>query len=342
MNATPERDRLTVQLEGNVVQTLDLVMPVLTIGRAPDNTLPLPHPMISRRHAELAMSSEGPVLTDLGSANGTLVGQTRLRPQQPHLLAHGAMFQIGPYLFTYYAAARPAPLGIETPLPEPPPIAAAPLTETPLPDQPANGTPEQAAVPVLPAAPAVTPWPAAEGARLPAPPAKPPRATFPAPVAMGQMSSYLQHLPIIFQDNDFLSRYLMILESIWEPLEQRQDHIAAYFDPATCPATFLPWLVSWVDPSLATHWPEARVRTLLAEAMDLYRWRGTRYGVARMIEVCTGLTPQIVEDPATPFVFSVRLTVPAGASLDRRLIEGLIQAQKPAHAGYVLEMVTAP
>ena len=95
------------------------------------------------------------------------------------------------------------------------------------------------------------------------------------------------------------------MESIWEPLEQRQDHIDAYFDPATSPASFLPWLASWIDPTLNTRWPEKRLRALLAEAMNLYRWRGTRYGVARMIELCTGLTPQITEDPAAPFVMDL-------------------------------------
>jgi hypothetical protein len=32
--------------------------------------------------------------------------------------------------------------------------------------------------------------------------------------------------------------------------------------------------------------------------MDLYRWRSTRYGLTRMIEVCTGLTPEISDGQA--------------------------------------------
>src|SRR5205807_6447131 len=92
-------------------------------------------------------------------------------------------------------------------------------------------------------------------------------------------SIYRQYLPDIFQENDFLRRFLRIFEDIWEPLEQRQDHIEMYFDPHTCPASFLPWLASWFDLSLNMHWPEARMRGLLAEAMDLYSLRGTNYGL---------------------------------------------------------------
>jgi phage tail-like protein len=142
---------------------------------------------------------------------------------------------------------------------------------------------------------------------------------------------------VIFQESDYLGRFLLIFESIWEPLEQRQDHVALYFDPRTCPASFLPWLASWLDLSLKAHWPEMRRRRLLEEALDLYRWRGTAYALVRIIEVCTGLTPEITEAPAQPLVFTVSITVPPGSSVDKDLIEDLIKEHKPAHAGYRLE-----
>ncbi len=49
-------------------------------------------------------------------------------------------------------------------------------------------------------------------------------------------SRYLADLPVIYHDEQgFLARYLKIFESIWEPFEWRQDQIALYFDPRTCP-----------------------------------------------------------------------------------------------------------
>ena len=108
-----------------------------------------------------------------------------------------------------------------------------------------------------------------------------------------------------------------------------------YFSPATCPAHMLPWIADWLSLELDAHWPERRRRELLREAMQLYRWRGTRYGLTRMLEVCTGQPVQISEDPDRPFVF--RITIPTYTDVSRDFIERLVRAHKPAHVGYVLE-----
>jgi len=68
MSATT--DQLIVRLGDTVVQVAALNAPVMTIGRAPDNTLSLIHPMVSRRHAEVRLEANGPIIVDLGSANG--------------------------------------------------------------------------------------------------------------------------------------------------------------------------------------------------------------------------------------------------------------------------------
>jgi phage tail-like protein len=152
-------------------------------------------------------------------------------------------------------------------------------------------------------------------------------------------SRYLTFLPTIFQDTDFLRRFLLIFEALWEPLEWRQDHIDMYFDPRTCPAALLPWLAGRLDLAFPPGWPERRMRNVLAEATTLLRWRGTRYGLERLIELFTGLTPRISEHRDEPYVFHIALTVPAEATVDDVQVEALIRAHKPAHAGYVLEVL---
>lgn len=302
--------RLIVQLQGAVVQTLTLNMPVLRIGRTPENGLMLDDHKISRNHAEIRQGSQGATLTDLGSSNGTFIGDQRLPPQLPYLLTDGTSFRIGSYLLFY----RTSEVGLpETDEPAPPP--------TELPTLPAeSGIPAEAL---------------AGSQRAARPAGRTPERRL--------VSMYTRYLPDIYQENDFLQRFLCIFEDIWEPLEQRQDHIALYFDPRTCPVSFLPWLASWLDIPLNTHWPESRQRRLLEQAMELYSWRGTGYGLARMIEICTGLTPKITEKPDEPFVFSIRITFSSTSrseGIDRALLEELIQAHKPAHAGYRLEIVS--
>jgi phage tail-like protein len=299
---------LTASLDGSLVQTALVTGEVLTIGRLPGNRVVLPHPTVSRHHAEVRVENDRVVLTDVGSSAGTAVDGVRLAPDQPVLLEANSDVRIGPYRLTF----TPSQLEIAAPI-EPP---AAPASRGAL-------------------GPLVAP---AEIDELLAPVRM--RPTFPALLAAGPLSRYLQHLPAIFQDDPFLGRLLLIFESTWEPLEQRQDHIALYFDPRTAPAQFLEWLAGWLHLTLNPHWPEERRRLLLDEAMELYRWRGTPYGLTRMIEVCTGLEASITERPDEPFTFRIAITVPSGGRPQRELVEELVATHKPAHVGYVLEFAS--
>jgi phage tail-like protein len=156
------------------------------------------------------------------------------------------------------------------------------------------------------------------------------------------LSKYLPLLPGMFHDNNFLDRYLQIFETIWEPLETRQDHLSAYFDPRTAPAQFLPWLASWFDMELSAHWPEPSRRELIAHAAFLDQHRGTRIGLRDALIHAFGCQVEINDDPNQPFVFRVRLEEDPETPINRSLLEQVIQQYKPAHAGYMLEVQTRP
>src|SRR5689334_23588224 len=87
---SPEVGQLLIYAEGRLVRSLALNVPVVTIGRTPANVLPLPHPAVSRAHADLRVSADGVILTDRGSANGTYINDVRLAPEQPVQLTHGS------------------------------------------------------------------------------------------------------------------------------------------------------------------------------------------------------------------------------------------------------------
>jgi phage tail-like protein len=339
---------LVVSLDGTVVQTVTLGGRPLRIGRLPENGLVLPDASVSRQHAEVRLEDVGRAVTviDLGSSGGTSVAGTTLLADQPFQLEDGMVIRIGPYDLTYIAAAPAATVA-------PPVVTSAAPTDGPV----SSGR-------------TVSPSPVSNLTIDDILPPVPARPRFPVPLPPTLRSQYLRHLPSLFDDGaldpahalgdplrrptgeglqrsdgeplrrnqDFLARMLLIFEALWEPLEQRQDHIAMYFDPRTCPAELLPWLGAWLDITVDPHWPEDRRRSLLAEAMELFRWRGTAYAMSRMIEVSTGLTPVITEDAATPFVIRVRVAIPPGSSVRPEVIEDLVRAHKPAHVGYVLEM----
>lgn len=186
---------------------------------------------------------------------------------------------------------------------------------------------------------------------LPAPPTEFQRIPLHAPIqrtpmqlAPGDQSAYLQYLPALFSESEFLSRYLMIFQTIWEPLQHRQDHLELYFSPTTAPEGFLGWLAAWLGLEVDPHWPEARRRAWLLEALHLLRWRGTTYGIRRAIELGCGVSPNLHEDPARPHFIRIALPDPKEENVDGVTREGtlrLVAHNLPAWVEYEVVFMSA-
>jgi pSer/pThr/pTyr-binding forkhead associated (FHA) protein len=67
----------------------------LTIGRGPENDLPLASPAVSRDHAALAFRDGRWYVEDRGSYNGTFLNGTRVSPGTPLPLRHADRIEIG-------------------------------------------------------------------------------------------------------------------------------------------------------------------------------------------------------------------------------------------------------
>ena len=70
----------------------------VSLGRGAGNQIRLTDGQISRRHAKLEPAAAGLRLTDLGSDNGTFVGEhkRKIQPNIPELLRPGDSFWVGP------------------------------------------------------------------------------------------------------------------------------------------------------------------------------------------------------------------------------------------------------
>jgi pSer/pThr/pTyr-binding forkhead associated (FHA) protein len=75
----------------------ELELPAV-IGRSRATDVTLGHPLVSRRHCEVFESEGSLMLRDLGSLNGTFVGESRLA-EQPMLIEPGQKFTVGPVTF---------------------------------------------------------------------------------------------------------------------------------------------------------------------------------------------------------------------------------------------------
>ncbi|KAM3101404.1 phage tail protein [Phormidesmis sp. 146-12] len=102
-------------------------------------------------------------------------------------------------------------------------------------------------------------------------------------------SLYLDFLPEIYQEIDLVNRLLMIFEEAFEPSVQTLDTLWAYLDPLTAPDAMLPFLAHWVGWSFDIPFDPEQQRRLIRQAIELYRWRGTRRGLRLYLHLVTKL-----------------------------------------------------
>ena len=184
-------------------------------------------------------------------------------------------------------------------------------------------------------------------------------------------ATFLKYLPALFtqhpdnnlpgyNDPPFLDRFLCGFEDAHQPMQEILDNIERYFDADMAPAEFLPWLATWVSLALDENWPELKRRRLIQEAVELYRWRGTRRGLSRYLHLYTGVIPQINDQPFSgmrlgpstrlggshtllgdvpPHTFVLTLAVPDVNAIKEQTVRDIIDSEKPAHTAYDLRIV---
>ena len=116
-------------------------------------------------------------------------------------------------------------------------------------------------------------------------------------MANGRQSRYLEYLPAIYQDREepFLGQFLVPFEEVLTGFDALLSDLDRYFAPVLTDSEFLLWLADWVALVLDEEWDESKRRRLIAEAVKLYRERGTVGGLQRYLEIYTGLIPEIRE-----------------------------------------------
>ncbi|NNJ11011.1 FHA domain-containing protein [Chloroflexales bacterium ZM16-3] len=274
---------------------------------------------VSRQHAELRLVGDEVQLVHRSSSQPTVLNGQPLTQGSPAVtLRDGDKISITSFQLQIQILRAPPP---PAPAPAPPP-APAPKQ---VPAQATGGTIRLSA-PSTQAA-------AGDAQRRP----------IIWPVAQPGPSQYLALLPIIFQVGErsdapgFLARYLKIFEEIWEPLEQRQDYIDAWFHPATCPEPFLDLLARWLGIEFLPGTPLERRRGILVHAPTLHEQRGTQAGLLLAIKAYTGLQNEVkIDQTGNPHTF--RVQVPRSSGVSEDWLAAIIELYKPAHVGYYLEL----
>jgi len=171
-------------------------------------------------------------------------------------------------------------------------------------------------------------------------------------------SSYLQYLPPLYRDDEFMGQYIHVFEDLMKPLENTVNNLAMYFDPLLTPEPLLPWLAFWVNLVLDPNWPVERRRNLVKSVAKLYRWRGTKRGLTEYLRIYTGSIPEISEyipgmsldtetklgintqlgSSGTGHHFTVTLKLDDNSEVSIDTVRSIIDSQKPAYTVYTLQM----
>lgn len=168
-----------------------------------------------------------------------------------------------------------------------------------------------------------------------------------SPYAFGEL------LPAIYQEDEFTMRWLSAFDEVLSPVVSVLDNVESYFDPTIAPLDFVEWLASWVGVELDETWPDDAKRELVANAVDLFRIRGTVHGLARHIAIYTGAEPEIEESGACTWSpqsgtelpgsarpsLIVRVRVPDAGAVDARRLDRIVLASKPAHIPHRVEVL---
>ncbi|MCC6464232.1 MAG: FHA domain-containing protein [Planctomycetes bacterium] len=100
----------------------------ITIGRRPDNSLQIDQKAVSGHHLEVLNQGGTYLLRDLGSSNGTFVGD---QPVKEHVLCNGDVVNVGKVASLYFIDPAGAAAGQATPAAPPEPAQVTPSGRTP-------------------------------------------------------------------------------------------------------------------------------------------------------------------------------------------------------------------
>jgi phage tail-like protein len=160
-------------------------------------------------------------------------------------------------------------------------------------------------------------------------------------------------MPAVFQEDAFTPRFTAGIDDVLAPIISAIDCLEAYLDPMLAPADFLQWVSSWFGEVIDENWPQQRRRRFVAEAVEMFRVRGTVAGLRRELELGSGGRVEIAESGGVGWSskpnadlpgedvprLAVRIVTDDPSSLNHAALEALIRAAKPAHLVHRLEVI---
>jgi phage tail-like protein len=170
----------------------------------------------------------------------------------------------------------------------------------------------------------------------------------------GMASLVFKKAPAGVKEGDEITVSYLLSVPVPPSLEQYIDSVHTYFDPnpdenlfIDANRDFLPWLAGWVALSLRDDWDESTKRQFIAGMVPLYRQRGTKAGLKKILGLylkSLGFSEnvEVFEFEQRPYYFQVQLDLgyfsPALYWQQVRIAQDIIDREKPAHTYYGLKI----
>jgi phage tail-like protein len=162
----------------------------------------------------------------------------------------------------------------------------------------------------------------------------------------------IDYLPAVFAEDMFAVRWTEAMDDVLGPIINTIDCVHGYVDPLLAPDGFVRWLASWFGVLLDESWPMRAQRAVIAEAVELFRMRGTMAGLRRHLAVVVEGTVEITESGGTSWSNRPRPEPPSDvehwvrvlvcpddpARTSEAAVEAVIRAAKPVHVVHWLEV----
>jgi phage tail-like protein len=156
----------------------------------------------------------------------------------------------------------------------------------------------------------------------------------------------IDQLPLSMLDDDFMVRFLGIFQDLADTYVVQVDNVEHMVDVGVTPDPMVRYLGKWIgtdeiDPAL----PDVLQRRIVREYGRMLAWRGTAYGLRRLLELVTD-HPAVIEDsggvypegeaPDNPAYVRIAVESSGWATEDDLL--DMVRAHLPAFVSFELQV----
>ena len=166
----------------------------------------------------------------------------------------------------------------------------------------------------------------------------------------------IETIPLVYRGDPLGQQLCAAFDDVLAPIFSTLDSLPAYLDPKTAPEDMLDWLAGWIGLTISGHEAATRKRELITAGASILPWRGTVRSVHEAVVAAFNRETEVIESGAATCstepdsepggqpvpTLMVRVFTDDADDIDRRSLDAVVEAAKPAHIPHRVEVITGP